>query len=128
MFHYFRVQLLLTIYNYDLLLGVRENYQLDGGFDNYFDGIIDEIKIYDIALNDCDVLVLYNEGTLNYPILEEVQISQNNNMLRANLYASTYYWYLDGVLLEGLDSQEIEIIQNGVYQVQLEQNDCISKL
>ena len=117
-----------TSNDYDLLLGVRENYQLGGGFDNFFNGIIDDIKIFNKPLTNCEVLSLFNEGTLNYPSLQELYITQDNNILSASLYASSYNWYLNGELLIGLNTKEIELIENGNYQVQAVTDDCISEL
>ena len=116
-----------TINNYDLLLGVRENYQLGGNFDNFYDGIIDDVKIYEKALNDCEVIALYNEATLNFPSILDLQITQTENILSANLFASTYTWYLNDSVLEGLNTQEIEILEEGTYQVQIESQGCISE-
>ena len=61
-----------TTNDYDLLLGVRENDQLGGGFDNFFDGI----KVFNKPLTSCEVLSLFNEGTLNYPSLLKSYIRQ----------------------------------------------------
>ena len=116
-----------TTNNDDLLIGVRENLQLGGGFDNYFDGIIDDIKIFSKALNSCEVLALYNEGTNNYPSIDSVYITQNDNTLSASHYASSYIWYLNDEILEGVNTQDIEISIPGNYQVQLQSDNCLSE-
>ena len=114
--------------DYDLLLGVRENYQLGGGFDNYYDGIIDDIKIYTKALDDCEVLSLYNEGTTNYPSLQAIEIAYDSGFLSASLYGAFYQWYLNGELIDGVNTQEIEIFEEGNYQVQVQTGACTSEL
>ena len=116
-----------TTNNDDLLIGVRENLQLGGGFDNYFDGIIDDIKIFSKALNSYEVLALYNEGTNNYPSIDSVYITQNDNTLSASHYASSYIWYLNDEILEGVNTQDIEISIPGNYQVQLQSDNCLSE-
>ena len=109
-----------------MILGLRENYQLGGDYDNFFDGIIDDIKIYNKAINNCEVLALYNEGTLNFPSLQPIQIIQNSDVLSANLYAESYQWYYNGEQIPGATTKDLITTDVGDYQVQLFDGDCSS--
>lgn len=114
--------------NYDLILGLRENYQLQGDFDNFFDGIIDDIKIYSEALNDCEVLTLYNDGSMSYPNFIPLEIIQDGNTLSANLYADTYQWYQNGIEIIGENNHSIIVSEEGNYQLQVTREGCSSEL
>lgn len=117
-----------AVNDYDLILGLRENFQLQGNYDNYFDGIIDDIKIYSEALSDCEVLTLYNEGTISYPNLIPLEIIQDGNTLSSNLFADTYQWYLNGIEILGENNQSIIVSEEGNYQLQVTRGECSSEL
>lgn len=54
-------------------------------------------------------------------------ILQNYNTLSASHYASSYIWYLNDEILEGVNTQDIEISIPGNYQVQLQSDNCLSE-
>jgi len=65
-------------------------------------------------------------ATAELVVLEapEVDIVQNANMLTATTGAS-YMWYFNGELIVGANSQQLEVIQNGEYLVEVTfENGC----
>jgi len=50
----------------------------DGGNNRYFNGVIDNIRIYNRALGSIEIYSLYNEGSCNQPITNNFLIKINN--------------------------------------------------
>lgn len=102
-----------------MMLG-RYNYN---GTCECFSGVMDDIRFYDMALTQCEVLALYHEGDVTYNT-----VTKNNNILTANTTGVNYQW-LDCnnnyAVISGANNQIYTPTLNGSYACQVSQYGCL---
>lgn len=90
----------------------------------YFDGKIDDIRIYNRVLSQSEIETLFNENQCNI----DITATQNGNILTANQPEASYQW-LDCnnyyAPLTGETNQSFTATQNGSYAVEITQGSCV---
>lgn len=90
----------------------------------FFNGHIDDIRIYNRVLAQSEIEALFNEDQCNL----DVSLTQNENILAANQSGATYQW-LDCnnnfAALDGETNQSFTATQNGSYAVEITQGNCV---
>ncbi len=88
----------------------------------FFDGIIDDIRVYSDVLTDCEIWSLYNEETDIF----DIAVSQTDTVLMANDMIATYQWMdcsADSIIA-GETNQTFIATENGSYAVILNNGIC----
>jgi len=103
---------------------INEDFFFGGGTTAYFDGKIDDIRIYNRVLTQNEIDALFNENLCNI----DTTLSLNDNTLMANQSGATYQW-LDCnnnfAEIAGATNQTFTATQNGSYAVEITLNNCI---
>ncbi|MBX2985484.1 MAG: DNRLRE domain-containing protein [Bacteroidia bacterium] len=95
-----------------------------GQIDYYYNGIIDDIRIYKRVLTQSEIEALFNENQCRI----DQSLTQNNNILTANQSGATYQWldcdngYTE---MQGETNQSFTATQNGNYAVEITQGVCV---
>lgn len=89
----------------------------------FFDGVIDDIRIYSDVLTECEIASLYNEGTGIF----DLSISQAGNTMISNEANASYQWIncdTDSII-PGATNQSLTVTQSGNFAVILDNGTCI---
>ncbi|MBU1718147.1 MAG: hypothetical protein KKA07_03645, partial [Bacteroidetes bacterium] len=89
-----------------------------GGEIDHFDGIIDDLKVFDCALNSTEIEDLYEEGSIFFlrQLTEQIMCSGSNTTISVEVKGDllSYKWFKNNTLISGATGNSYDILSASI--------------